>query len=297
MTPLRTWPRISIPPVSAALTANSRGNETPKGSNVTTPTPTIRVAVDPTNPGQFFACCGLLELADRLWRGAEGRFADDCCEFHIGALMGSGCSLRELLTAVLDAELVPLEPDDRATSPLLLRGRFGLRLDWWNDERAGGKELKTWAGRQEVVTIAGAMHRALARAVDLGHDLFSQAEVIPDPGDPKKAVAPFYFDARRAAGALNLDVGFSLDVHGIDATSFPAVEFLCLIGLQRFRPARAAASRTYSYNAWRTPLLPPAAFAAAQPGDHTSRAFEYRLLFRTKYLKGFLPATPVENAQ
>ena len=26
--------------------------------------PTIRVAVDPSNPGEFFACCGLLELAD-----------------------------------------------------------------------------------------------------------------------------------------------------------------------------------------------------------------------------------------
>ena len=35
----------------------------------------IRVNVDPTNPGQFFACCGLLELADRLWPGAEGWFA------------------------------------------------------------------------------------------------------------------------------------------------------------------------------------------------------------------------------
>ena len=34
----------------------------------------IRVAVDPTNPGQFFACCGLLELANRLWPGAEGWF-------------------------------------------------------------------------------------------------------------------------------------------------------------------------------------------------------------------------------
>ena len=37
----------------------------------------IRVRVDPTNPGQFFACCGLLELADRLWDGAEGWFEDD----------------------------------------------------------------------------------------------------------------------------------------------------------------------------------------------------------------------------
>jgi len=43
-----------------------------------------RIRVDPTNPGQFFACCGLLELADRLWPSAEAttktgiaRFA--CC--------------------------------------------------------------------------------------------------------------------------------------------------------------------------------------------------------------------------
>lgn len=38
------------------------------------PDPSIRINVDPTNPGQFFACCGLLELADRLWPGAEGWF-------------------------------------------------------------------------------------------------------------------------------------------------------------------------------------------------------------------------------
>ena len=60
------------------------------------PTPSIMVAVDPTNPGQFFACCGLLELADRLWPGAEGWFAVDGREFTIecgGTLRGcSRCS-------------------------------------------------------------------------------------------------------------------------------------------------------------------------------------------------------------
>ena len=40
-----------------------------------TPEPTITVDVDVTNPGQFFACCGLLGLADRLWPGVEGRFS------------------------------------------------------------------------------------------------------------------------------------------------------------------------------------------------------------------------------
>src|SRR5215208_4249987 len=96
----------------------------------------IRVAVDPTNPGQFFACCGLLELADRLWSGAEGSFSRDARTFYLAPLDGDGSSLGELLAALLDAPLDAREPDNRATSPLVLGGRFGLTLDWWNDDRA-----------------------------------------------------------------------------------------------------------------------------------------------------------------
>jgi CRISPR-associated protein Csb3 len=36
----------------------------------------ICVNVNLQNPGQFFACCGLLEIADRLWNGAEGWFEE-----------------------------------------------------------------------------------------------------------------------------------------------------------------------------------------------------------------------------
>ncbi len=45
--------------------------------------PAIRLSVDPTNPGQFFACCGLLELADKLWDGSEGFFNKDGMGFLI----------------------------------------------------------------------------------------------------------------------------------------------------------------------------------------------------------------------
>jgi len=41
------------------------------------------VQVDAMNPGQFFACCGLLELAHRLWPGAEGWFDEGNREFQI----------------------------------------------------------------------------------------------------------------------------------------------------------------------------------------------------------------------
>jgi CRISPR-associated protein Csb3 len=36
--------------------------------------PQITMNADVTNPGQFFACCGLLELAHRLWPGTEAWF-------------------------------------------------------------------------------------------------------------------------------------------------------------------------------------------------------------------------------
>jgi CRISPR-associated protein Csb3 len=44
----------------------------------------IQINVDPANPGQFFACCGLFELADRLWPGCETWFDKSGMEFSIG---------------------------------------------------------------------------------------------------------------------------------------------------------------------------------------------------------------------
>ena len=35
--------------------------------------PNVSIPVDLSNPGQFFACCGLLELADRIWPKAAVR--------------------------------------------------------------------------------------------------------------------------------------------------------------------------------------------------------------------------------
>ena len=120
------------------------------------PEPTIRVNVDVTNPGQFFACCGLLELADRLWDEAEGWFVGR--EFCI-AVNGT---LPDLIRAVSTAELVQLDPDDDTSSPIRIDKPFRtLRLDWWQDDRAGGKELKVWSGSMESYGIARAMQHAM----------------------------------------------------------------------------------------------------------------------------------------
>ncbi len=50
--------------------------------------PNIQIPVDLTNPGQFFACCGLLELADRLWPGAEGWFEDRTFRLRFNSSLG-----------------------------------------------------------------------------------------------------------------------------------------------------------------------------------------------------------------
>jgi CRISPR-associated protein Csb3 len=75
----------------------------------------IPINVDSSNPGQFFACCGVLELADRLWPGAEGWFEGR--EFLITA----DGSLEDLVRAMSKAELVQLDPEDDTSSPIEMR--------------------------------------------------------------------------------------------------------------------------------------------------------------------------------
>jgi CRISPR-associated protein Csb3 len=257
--------------------------------------PTIRVQVDPSNPGQYFACCGLLELADRLWNGAEGWFQEDT--FCLAPVETSGYALDVLLKTIRQSPLEKADSNDTqdTVAPLKLHGDFSLRLDWWHDDRAGGSKFKTWAGQQKVVNIARAMHATLGDESLDERTLFNFPAVLFDAEDPGKTVEPFYFDARRAAQASSVDIGFSPDAQGLSMPVYAAVEFLCLVGLQRFRP-RDNGDRTFSFYTWsaRTPLFPAVAQAVASSGLLAgAREYRFRLLFRTKYLKGFLPAQPL----
>jgi CRISPR-associated protein Csb3 len=262
------------------------------------PSPAIRVAVDPTNPGQYFACCGLLELADRLWKGAEAWFESG--EFCIAPIHEEGCDLPSLLSVIRNTPFVKDNPldEEETIAPLRLQGDFDLRLDWWNDDHSGGGTFKTWAGQQKVVRIARAMH-AVIDAPDLTPPmLLNHAALLIDSDDPKKTAAPFYFDARPATQANSIDVGFSPDAQNMSVPVFAAVEFLCLVGLQRFRPRDNGEKRdrTFSYFTWPAAIpLPPLAASAVASGTAVipgSTEYRFRLLFRTKYLKGFLPSQP-----
>jgi CRISPR-associated protein Csb3 len=105
-------------------------------------------------------------------------------------------------------------------------------------------------------------------------------EYCKGKSDYKKSVEPFYFDARRFVHPL--DTGFSLDKQDAETIAYPAVELLCLIGLQRFRPAATPMKWSFDYWPWPWPLTPPVAAAVFSgfspvPGRQTHR---FRLRFR-----------------
>jgi CRISPR-associated protein Csb3 len=248
--------------------------------------------VDTTNPGQFFACCGLLELADRLWPGAEGWF--ERREFCIS---GAG-TLAELVQALGRAKLTQLDPEDETGSAIEVGPPFRpLRLDWWQDERAGGKELKVWAGSMESYGIARAMQAVLCEEAFHSSRVFEVGMVVPDPADSNKKKEPYYFDARRGPNAHSRDVGFSPNDLAMTTTAFPAVELLCLVGLQRCLPAKTDRPRVFDYYTWDQPLLPEL-LRAAVPGELRlpgARGYRFENWYRTgqKKHKAFRSALPL----
>ncbi|MEM7697188.1 MAG: type I-U CRISPR-associated protein Cas8c [Verrucomicrobiota bacterium] len=271
-------------------------------------------AIDATNPGHVFACCGLLECADRIWSGTRGWFSEDHCKFilqfpgngeedfsqvlfdtlkqapisntmtdeqvarreHLG-----GFSKAERKKQGTEAELKELNSLWR-TVPVLIGDPLNIRIDWFLDDLAGGSTYKTWAGQQSVIDIATAMHAGFSELSKFEHTSlkpFFQVDRIP-----------FNFDAELGRLGRDLDLGFSRDPLGMTAPIRPLVEFLAFTGLQRFRPGHGEKKNDFSYQLWSTPAGPIFASQVVNssitlPG--TAR-FRFRLLYRTKYLKSFL---------
>lgn len=259
------------------------------------PEPAIRVNVDVTNPGQFFACCGLLELADRLWPGAEGWFEE--VEFCV-ACEGT---LKSLVLAIAQAAMIPLDQDNKTSTRILIGDPFNeLQLLWWQEELSGnrdGRELKVWAGSMESFGIANAMRKALLNEQFHTPDLFNEGMVVPDPDAPGKKKEPFYFDTRRAPNSHSRDVGFSPNDLSLTTLAHPAVELLCLIGLQRGLPAKTPQPRIYDYFTWPVPITPVlvGAVASGQLRFPESRGYRFENWYRTgqKKHKAFRSSVPL----
>lgn len=234
-------------------------------------TPSITVKVDPTNPGQFFACCGLLELADRLWPGAEGWFAHEGKSFHVSC-NGTLRNVLEYISNNPPTVISRLASNGLEVAPIIAPLAFsfdggvtvGLILDTWTQirlEKRVGKVVSNppwnfWSGQQKSSTIWEGLRGALLYQMQWIDDsrfekLFDQRLFLG---------GRFGFDCGPAWNAL--DVGFSPNEQGMEVESCPAIELLAAVGLQRFRPMLNRSRDRFDYFTWHNPYSPAVAAAA-----------------------------------
>lgn len=219
------------------------------------------IPVDLFNPGQVFACLGLLEAADILLGDAEGGFdwSDEAdTRFHLRAA-GEENPVAAVLQFLAQAEVKAVapngstngtkkwkietielkqgapfpfpDPPSPATLPALLEtnGRV-IAIDYWGDATTRDN-VKFWAGS------AGYPGAGLARdALDLVRDRLTDA--VEDPFSISALQSSsFRFDWRR--DYIPLDAGFSPNDHGnVRMVGYPVVEILAAIGLAHARPHR-----------------------------------------------------------
>lgn len=244
-----------------------------------TKTHNITVPVDLTNPGQFFACCGLLELASRIDERTLGWF--DGSKFCLSTLAEDfldeffSCAVKvntsyQPTGADDDDDHTADDGDDRHRGrilPMKLGPPFDLLLNWWNDDEAQGQKLKLWTAGQRVTDLLLGHHKRRKKKAKSKADEILRAytpstrehfaDVVRQYPDDwlRKAVpidspAAFSFDSRLSRNNA-LDLGHS--THGTLAFS-PAVDVLCLVAFQRFRPEMIEVWNRNRYCTWVEPL-------------------------------------------
>ncbi len=243
---------------------------------------TIRISVNLRNPGEFLACCGLLEVAHRTRTTGQppvGYFKES--QFN---LSGSEHSIIELLSRLVSEAPLLAESDGSsdAIAPLALP-TLGLRLDWWR-QSGDSKEpwrktaFKLWAGQQTSMTVWAALRDSTRVLID--NDAIASDRPLSCRA---MLTGRFGFDPGAAWNAL--DAGFSPNEQGYDVASAPIAELLAAVGIQRVRPMPTDDRDEFEYVAWTTPLaanVVPAGACGCIPDPHAKR-FRFRITSRGSY--------------
>ncbi len=268
----------------------------------------IKVAVDPTNPGQFFACCGLLELADRLWPGAEGWFERD--SFY---LRTTGSLRQTLICLILDppnalltvCDSLPVKPivallaltfDGDATSRFEINFWVKIVTKSGKVEAVAAPPWNMWSGNQKTHTsIWPALRDALR--IQLVGDKDQRLDPLTDKQldnlfrQTRPLTGRFGFDSTAAWNAQ--DVGFSPNDQGMAVESSPATELLAAVGLQRFRPV--IDNGVVQYQLWNNPASPAIAAAFTCGGiQHSGTRYRFEIVNRGQY-SAFGKARPMKG--
>lgn len=226
-----------------------------------------RVPVDFFNPGQVFACLGLMEMTEVLLGAAEGAFVWGVAGSTQFALRGAGDGdpVAACLEFLSKAELYSIAPPDEdlstakwdvrsrtsddgsypipvpaspATLPAVLTdGERRIVIASWGETSSrevlgtGRDNVKFWAGAGGYPGVG-----LLRDAIELVRPQLQGAAT-----DPFALTAPqtssLRLDWRR--DYIPIDIGFSLNEHTkIRPRGYPLVEILAVIGLCHARPQR-----------------------------------------------------------
>ena len=252
------------------------------------------IPVDLANPGQVFACLGLVEAAEALSGAVESGFDwqdRDEARFRLAA-PGDEDPIVRVLHFLDDATVESVAPPNSSNrtekwgvdttpsessafpfrdprSPATLPARLvdatgnTIVIDYWGDETKRDN-VKFWAGSGGYPGVG-----LVRDALDLVRD-----RILEDAEDPFAVTArqssSFRFDWRR--DYVPIDAGFSPNMHGdVGMQGYPVVELLAAIGLTHARPLRHT-KLEYSYGVLGvvdSGLYPPiflrAALGARQP--------------------------------
>ena len=256
--------------------------------------PELRIPFDPCNPGQFYACCGLIELFELSGAQTLSKFVVNWKrprEATFVLASDAALELGAIANAVREARYKPLqrpeaedktpETDSIAPAQVAIFGRE-IVLDWWLGWfRQKASQLKCWAGQvttQKLICVLPAL---------LAGENLSFDEGVP-------TTTRFGIDPRSAWVALNL--GYSPNEQGQESRTYPVVEMLGAFGLQGFRPAGSRAEG-FTYHLWLTPLprvVARSVCARSWPGCE-SAAYRFSLGVRGSY-KYFSFAEPVTSS-
>ena len=225
------------------------------------------ISVDLRNPGQVFACLGLLDAVEALLGNTAGVFAWGAGReetFRVAA-SGEERPVARVLRFLDDATVIARapdgsknfqkwlrawgdkefdrpgapfpfpDPDSLATLPAVLRDGTGAEIvvDYWGDATRRDN-VKFWAGSGGYPGAA-----ILRDALELVRGRLREYERAPFTLSAAQSNS-FRFDWRR--DYVPIDAGFSLNSHKgglpIVPVGFPLVEILAAVGMTHARPAR-----------------------------------------------------------
>lgn len=266
------------------------------------------IPVDLLNPGQVFACLGLMEAAEILCGPCEGRFAYEGGEsrttfaLRVGGEADPVAATLRFLAQARATSIVPRgsdlstakwgvdtqaavghvfpsdAPDAPAALPTVLAGGgHAIPLEHWADG-SSRDNVKFWAGAGGYPG-AGLARDALALVQELGGNAL--ADAAADPFNLSAAQSSsFRFDWRR--DYIPLEAGFSPNMHGgVEMVGYPLVELLAAIGLQNARPARIEPRNKLAYRYGASNAMLPTVLARAVLGGEglgfPIRTFRMRL--------------------